>query len=198
MNPSALSKMLNELWHLNVIVIETGRRRFLALTCATGLATVAGCQRYVSELGAEDSDRTGSSDGADSPERRSYLGVLSKAGPSEFSDSDDGHSGWVHTVAHGETYDVTFDVRICHDSRDAIEVDLFERASDEYALSFDTGGGAHRESDCNFGTHVTGSGSIPTDFESLSVTVNDEPLQTMNRDGTLPRLQPLPDPIDAR
>ena len=171
---------------------ERGRRRFLALTSAVGLTSFAGCQGDGSPGGDDVPDST------ESPGNSNHLGALSKAGPSEFSDSEDVHSGWLHTVAHGETYDVTFDARICHGSGDAVEVDLFERASDEYALSFTTSGGPHRKSDCNFGTRLTGSGTIPTDFESITVAVNDETLLTANREGTFPRLHPLPDPIDAR
>lgn len=170
----------------------SGRRRFSILAATIGLTTFGGCLGNVLRRGDESPNRTDSSDGTD------YLGALSKAGPGGFSNSDDGRSGWVHTVANGETYAVTFDVRICHESQSEVAVELYKSATGEYTLSFATNGGPHSESDCNFGTHLNGSGSIPTDFESLNVDVNGETLRNAKREGTFARLHPLPDPIDAR
>lgn len=172
--------------------MNENRRRFLSLTGTIGLATFAGC--VGNAFGG--SDKT--PDDTDPSDSANFLGSLSKGGPSEFSNSDDVHSGWVHTVADGETYDVTFDVRICHDSREEVEVELYRRATGEYALSFTTDGGPHGESDCNFGTQINGSGSIPTDFESLSIDANGGNLRTVDREGTFAALHPLPDPIDLR
>lgn len=171
---------------------DDSRRRLLTLAGTTSLAALAGC--LGSGLGRGNKSR----DDPDTPDGISRLGAVSKAGPSEFSDSDDVHAGWVHTVAHGETYDLTFDVRVCHGRQDAVEVDLSGGRTGEYALSFETDGGTPTESNCGFGTRVTGSGLLPTDFESLTVDANGETLRTMQRDGTLPSLRPLPDPIDAR
>lgn len=168
------------------------RRRFLVFGGSIGLTTLAGCQGIVSEPSGGGTNRTDSSDGTN------YLGALSKGSPGEFSNLDDGRSGWVHTVAHGETYGVTFDARICHDAGDEVKVELSEQVSGEYTLSFTTGGGTHGGSGCNFGTRVNGGGSIPTDFQSLNVDVNGETLETVQREGTMASLQPLPDPIDAR
>lgn len=169
---------------------ENDRRRFLTLTGTIGLTTFAGC------LGGRANQSNDISNGTESPGDDNYLGTLAKGGPGEFSESEDVHSGWVHTVADGETYDVTFDVRICH--QDEVEVEFYKRESDKYTLSFSTDGGTPSKSDCDFGTQITGSGSIPTDFGSLNVDVNGETLRRIKREGTLPSLHPLPDPIDAR
>lgn len=164
---------------------ENGRRRFLALIGTAGAVTLAGCQGNVSKQSNETTTT------------RDTLGLgLSKSGPSELS--DDAHSGWVHLVAHGETYDVTFDVQVCHGTQDEVKVELEESETDEYALVFTTNGGTRSDSNCDFGTRIKGGGRIPTDFELLTVVLNGETIQTVKKDGTLPTLHPLPNPIDGR
>lgn len=164
---------------------EGSRRRILLLIGTAGVTSLAGCQ---SNIPGQSDGTSGTTD---------TLGLsLSKGGPSELS--DDVHSGWVHLVAHGESYDVTFDARVCHRLQDEVEVELSERTTGEYTLAFTTDGGTHSESNCDFGTRIKGGGTIPSDFELLAVTLNGEPVQTVEREGTLPTLRPLPDPIDGR
>jgi hypothetical protein len=139
---------------------------------------LTGCLNGVPDVSGQDDETTNTTDSSDST---NFLGALSKGGPSKFSDSNDVRSGWVHTVANGETYGVTFDVRICHNDKDEVKVELYKRTTGEYALSFTTNGGTHGESDCSFGTRITGSGSIPTDFESLNIDVNGGTLETIEK-----------------
>lgn len=165
--------------------MNNSRRQFLIFTGTVGVASLAGCLDDVPERGGRPSTETDT------------LGLsLSKSGPGELS--DDVHSGWVHLVAHGETYDVTFDARVCHRQQDEVEVEIYESDPDEYTLAFTTDGGTHSESDCDFGTRIKGGSTIPSDFELLAVSLNGETIQAVEKDGTLPTLRPLPDPIDGR
>lgn len=162
------------------------RRQFLFLGGVTGMASLAGCQLSSARRGN------------DPPEDTDARGLaLSKSRGSELSESDDVHSGWVHVVADGETYDVTFDLRVCHGRQEEATVGLEQRVTNEYALEFETTGEADGESDCEYGTRITGGGTLPTEFEMLRVTANGRTLQTLENEGTMPRLRPLPDPLET-
>lgn len=161
-------------------------RRFLILSGTIGMSSFAGCQESTpSQEGtpADDSDTLGL--------------TLSKSGPGRLADSGEVHSGWVHVVAHGQTYDVTFDARICHGHQDEVEVDLTDGMSDVYALEFSTNGEIDDDSECNYGTRIVGSSTIPTDFDSLRIKVNGRTIQTVEKESTTAILRPLPDPIES-
>lgn len=139
--------------------------------------------------------------------RDDSLGLAgANSGPGPLADGEDVHSGWVHVVAHGETYDVTFDARICHGVDERGTVDLTRDIANSYLLTFGTEASPETRSraapsdggsDCDFGTRITGGGRIPTDFEELRVTAGSDTIQTVLEEGTMPIMRPLPDPIDS-
>lgn len=171
------------------------RRHFLKLGGIAGLTALSGCQD-----GIGGQAKTPSEGNADD------LGLaISSSGPGCLHQWDDTHSGWVHTVAHGETYDMTFDVRISHSPGKKVNVNLTTTPlSSEYVLEFtiedQTEESTERkqpisDSDCDIGARLQGGGSIPSDFKMLRVTVNDKTLKIIERNGTFAALHPLPDPI---
>lgn len=183
-----------------IVDMESPRRRFLAFATSTGTLGVAGCLTlFRNDTPGDDAT------GAQETDTRPL--TLSKSGPSDLAESSEVYSGWVHVVAHGETYDLTFDVRLCHERGEEVAVNLHGLSGGDYDLDFDTTGSTETRktptdsnavSHCGFGTRITGSGTLPQDFQSLRVTANGRTLQTLENEGTMPVMRPLPDPIDAR
>jgi len=162
------------------------RRQFLVLAGTASAVSLTGCQTSSAQRGN------------DPPNATDARGLaLAKSSGSAVSESDDVHSGWVHAVADGETYDVTFDLRVCHGRETEVTADLSGGPTNEYVLSFDTTGSTDGETDCDYGTRIKGGGTLPTDFETLRVTANGRTLQTLDNEGTMPRLRPLPDPLET-
>lgn len=178
---------------------EYPRRRVLALGVVVGSVGTSGCLTAMSAGGDESGDD--GTAGTNNADVRSL--TLSKSGPGTLADASDVHSGWVHVVAHGETYDVTFDVRISHDRTEEAEVSLRGFPGGEYDLELATSEASETpklaKPDAGgrqFGTRITGSGTLPIDFESLRVTANGETLRTVENEGTMPVMRPLPDPVE--
>lgn len=171
------------------------RRHFLKLGSIAGITSLSGCQDVIGEVATNRSEND-----------TNDLGLaISSSGPKCLHREDDIQSGWVHTVADGETYDMTFDVRISHGQGEEVEADLTTVSnSTEYVLGFAIEKQPEEsseqkqpisESDCDPGTRLKGGGNIPDDFEMLRVSVNDRTLTTIEREGTFGTLHPLPDPI---
>lgn len=176
------------------------RRRVLALAGTSSVLASAGC--LSSLVGPED---TPESNGTTENQDVRPL-TLAKGSPKNLIESDEVYSGWVHVVAHGETYDLTFDVRLCHERGREVTVDLYGLPGADYDLEFATGASETRAttpesaavSNCEFGTRINGSSTLSLEFERLRVTANRRVLQTIEREGTTAVMRPLPDPIDAR
>lgn len=175
------------------------RRRVLALGATSGAIASAGC---VSGL-----LRSGEDGPTENQEEDRRPLTLAKGSPGSLADSDEVHSGWVHVVAHGETYDLTFDVRSCHEPGREVTIDLHGIPGGEYDLGFATTEAsktgattteADADSDCAFGTRINGSGTLPLEFEKLRITADGRTVQTVEKEGTMAVMRPLPDPIDVR
>lgn len=173
------------------------RRRVLRFGGVAGVAALAGCQGVIGFQDAEPPH-----DSADT------LGLaIAKSGPSCLSTTEDAHSGWVHTVANGRTYAVTFDIRVSHARGGAVTMDLTSTPlPGEYILAIMTANQGEdtrkpivppNDPDCDVGTRVIGGGSVPLNFETLRVTMNGKTIQTVEREGTFPKLTPLPNPIEG-
>lgn len=171
------------------------RRQFIKLSGAAGITALSGCQ-----------DVVGKEVGNSRKENTDDLGLaISNSGSGCLSQWDDELSGWVHTVAHGESYDITFDLRISHNRGDEINADLTKaEKSDGYLLQFtidnSTGTPDKRtqsinDSDCNLGTRIKGGGSIPLDFNILYINVNGDNIKTIDRKGSFAAIHTLPDPV---
>jgi hypothetical protein len=181
---------------------EIRRRRFLKFGGVASTVATAGC--LASAFGGGD---TPGEESAGPTESKDALGLaLAKSGPGSLAESDEVHSGWVHVVAHGETYDVTFDVRVCHRRGEVVTIDLGHAIGGEYVLAIATGEATDTRkttsdpdtgSGCDFGTRIKGGGRLPNDFETLRVTADGRTIQTVENEGTVPILRPLPDPVDG-
>ncbi len=174
---------------------EFPRREVLALGAAVGSLGASGCLTAISTGNGKPGDERAT----DEVDIRDL--TLSKGGPGTLADASEVHSGWVHLVAHGDAYDLTFDVRIEHGWTEEVQVSLRGIPGGEYDLAFGTTeasgtpSGSADADDRAFGTRVRGSGTLPTDFESLRVTAGGETLRTVDNERTMPVMRPLPDPI---
>lgn len=103
-------------------------------------------------------------------------------------------TGWVHLVADGESFDVTFDLAVAG-ANPSVSLERTGPATYTLAVTaseWDTGG------DCRSVRRVTGGGSVPSSFETLRVTVDGAQIAVFDDDTTMPRLQPVPTPLSAR
>ena len=178
----------------------THRRRFLRLSAAAGVVGTAGCLSALStrsDTHNEDSTKSG-----DRPDNRGL--VLAVGGPSSLAKSDDVDSGWVHVSKHGDSYHMTFDVRISHERHEEVPVELVGVPQIGYTLRFTTAsasetnpGAITSDPDHEFGTQITGSGTLPIEFEKLHITIDGRTLQTIEEKRKLAIMRQLPDPIEA-
>jgi hypothetical protein len=134
------------------------------------------------------------------------LGLGYSKSRTSFPSEEDAHSGWVHIVSDGESADLTFDVRFCSELG-SVEPELTRATANEFGLRFgvtsglssDTSSSGNAEgSQCSSVTHLVGGGNVPSDWETLTVSVNEREVQTIERSGTVPELRPLPDPVRPR
>lgn len=181
---------------------SSSRRRFLQGMGSSGTLALAGCLGQVVDQEGQPSEAY---------EPGEEMGhVASSSGPHCLEDDPggEGATGWIHTVASGDAYHVTWDLRIEHERSETIESRLSSRPGDEYELAFfdaavgATGADSNGESvplseeDCPVGTRLRGGGSVPSDFERLTLLVYDVEIVVLERAGTVPTLRELPDPIE--
>ncbi|WP_306053393.1 hypothetical protein [Natronococcus wangiae] len=171
------------------------RRHFTKLGSIAGVTALSGCLDVIGDVTTNRSE-----------DARDDLGLsISSSGSGCLQHGDDIQSGWVHTVADGDTDGMTFDVRVSHRQGEEVDANLTTTPTpSEYALKFTIEESSEEsderdkpisDSDCDTGTRLKGGGSIPDDFEVLQVTINDKALKTIEREGTFGTLHPLPDPI---
>lgn len=176
------------------------RRTVLSVGSIAGLSFLAGCQGWANSASPSGSDETEISQGDDS------LGLAYSKGHTSFPSEEEAHSGWVHIVSDGDSADLTFDVRLC-DELGEVEPKLTHSIGNEFVLRFNVTSGfssgtsssrTTKESQCSSVTHLVGGANVPSDWETLTVAVNNVEIQTIERSGTMPELRPLPDPVRPR
>ena len=176
------------------------RRKTLALGSIAGIGALAGCR------GVVDAPEADASDAGDHDERDGSLGVTYGKSRGPFPSDGETHSGWVHIVSDGESADLTFDVRLCRTLGD-VEPELTHAIANEYVLRFavtaefesdSSGNTATDSAPCSSVTHLVGGANVPSDWETLTVAVNDVEIRSIERSGTMPELRPLPDPVRPR
>ncbi|RDI72647.1 hypothetical protein DWB78_13460 [Halopelagius longus] len=172
----------------------------LAVSSIAGIGCLAGCHGWTSSVALSRSDESETDEGDDS------LGLVYSKSRTSFPSEGETHSGWVHIVSDGESADLTFDVRLCSELGD-VEPELTRSVANEFVLRFTvtsgfssetSSGGKTGESRCGSVTHLVGGADVPSDWETLTVAVNDVEIQTIERSGTMPELRPLPDPVRPR
>lgn len=171
------------------------RRQVLAGSAITGISCLAGCHGRMSSATPRTSDES------ETDESNESLGVAYAKSRTSFPSEEEAHSGWVHIVSDGESADLTFDVRLCRELGD-VEPELTRSIANEFVLRFNVtsgfGSGTTGESQCSSVTHLVGGANVPSEWETLTVAVNDVEIQTVERSGTMPELRTLPDPVRPR
>jgi hypothetical protein len=176
------------------------RRKVLAVSSIAGISCLAGCQGWAS------SGSPSSSDESETDEGGSSLGLAYSQSSTSFPSEGEAHSGWVHIVSDGDSADLTFDVRLCDELGD-VEPELTHSIGNEYVLRFNVtsefssdtpSSEPTEESRCSSVTRLVGGANVPSDWETLTVAVNNVEIQTIERSGTTPELRPLPDPVRSR
>ncbi|WP_152529726.1 hypothetical protein [Candidatus Halobonum tyrrellensis] len=173
------------------------RRRLLTVGATAGVSSLSGCLSSVhSDWGA-----SGTGVPSDNPDHE--LGLAYSKSSGSFTDESESETGWVHIVSDGESADLTFDARLC-DSLGGVTPSLSNSHSTEYVLDFATTSASttttsptssSADATCQSGTHLTGGANVPSDWETLVVTVDGTRIQSLERSGTMPELRSLPDPI---
>lgn len=130
--------------------------------------------------------------------------TVSSSGPACVDQLVEENTGWVHTVASGRYYSITFNTTIRHNRTNEVMVNLTGSGSGIYELRIRTQKqqniskkASSVTSSCQTATRVTGGGAVPTDIEVLRVTVNNKTIQRINIEQTFPTLRRLPNPIPA-
>jgi len=166
----------------------------LAVGSVVGVISLAGCPALSSPPNEKTPDESSDS-----------LGLAYSESSSSYPSEEETHSGWVHIVSDGDSADLTFDIRFCSTLGD-VEPELTHSMADEYALRFnvsaefssETPSSTETKTRCTSVTRLVGGANVPSDWETLTVVVNDVDIQTVERSGTIPELRPLPDPIRPR
>ena len=172
----------------------------LAVSSIAGISCLAGCQGWTSSASPSTPDESETDEGDES------LGLAYSKSRTAFPSEGEVHSGWVHIVSDGKSADLTFDVRLCNELGE-VEPELTHSIANEFVLRFNvtsgfnsgtSSGGKTEESQCSSVTHLIGGADVPSDWETLTVAVNNVEIQTIERTGTMPELRPLPDPVRPR
>lgn len=180
------------------------RRQLLAAGSVAGVISLAGCQALSNPSNENTPDEEPSNQ--NTPDESSDpLGLAYSESRSSYPSEEDTHSGWVHIVSDGESADLTFDIRFCSALGD-VEPDLSQSMASEYVLRFnvdaefssETSSSTETDTGCPSVTHLVGGANVPSEWETLTVAVNDVAIQTVERSGTTPELRPLPDPVQPR
>ena len=145
------------------------RRRFLASATVAGIVALAGCQSGLGRTDETDESRV----------------PYSVTGPPE---SDAGEPGWILLERGDGAFSATFEMRVCGEVDD---VEVLEMDDDEYRLDVTANLGTD-EDDCRT-ERLLGSFDAPTDRLSLRVSVNDVPIESIERSGTTTSLHRLPE-----
>lgn len=124
-------------------------------------------------------------------------------------DEIDSNSGWVHEVAVGESFAVTLDATVVHDSNRTVTANVSRETQQLYRIDLQTVSNeeptdARKKATTTqesvercAATHLTLGTSLPTDYSEFVVTMNGRTLQTVEYDGTTADLYRLPNPINA-
>lgn len=130
--------------------------------------------------------------------------TVSSSGPACVDKLVEENGGWVHTVASGRYYSVTFNGTITHNRTETVTVNLTDSSSGIYELQITTRRSENTSnkvnstaSHCQLATRITGGGAVPTDIEALRVTLNNNTIEEIRIEQTFPTLRRLPNPISA-
>ena len=176
-------------------MVRIFRRRFLTLGAVTGAGVLTGCN---------DAMFPSKQDTASANTESHGLSYATSSWSSPYE--QEVHSGWVHIVADGDSFDLTYDVRLCEIGGEEVEPTLARTDPDEYTLALtlkpESSGEIDTEvsvseSECSYGTRITGGANVPNDWERLEVVIIGKHIRTIKREGTLPKIRPLPDPISV-
>jgi hypothetical protein len=133
-----------------------------------------------------------------STEAPSHQTSYSNTGPSCY-DGNQSNSGWLHVMANGERWAITFDTTILHPEKKEVNLDVFERPTGTYEFAFkiveSDSTPEPRDEDCRIATTLT----VVTALEKpdFVVTVDDRTVQSVDQEDTMPELYQLPNPINA-
>ena len=176
------------------------RRKVLAVSSIASISCLAGCQGWTSSASPSGSDESETDEGDES------LGLVHSKSHTSFPSKGEAHSGWVHIVSDGESADLTFDVRLCEELGKVVP-ELTHSIANEFVLRSNVTSGFRsgtsssektENSHCSSVPRLVGGANVPSDWETLTVAVNNVEIQTIERTGTMPELRPLPDPVRPR
>jgi hypothetical protein len=130
-------------------------------------------------------------------------GLTTVKGTGKLADSEAVHSGWIHLVRDRDRYDFTFDVRIAHDSKTGVKVNLPQSGSGTYELSLTKAEGESdppvsakpNSGDREYGTRIRGSASLAAPLDLLRVVSRNEELVKLDKQGGVGQMRQLSDPV---
>lgn len=121
-------------------------------------------------------------------------------GPQCLADTP-ANAGWIASGTQPNSRFVTVNATIAHDRDRQLAKPRVEVVGDrQYRIevSLDDRGTDTAPADCPVGSHVTVSASLPSDFRSVTVVVDGEPVRTIERPQTTTlQFYPLTDPMNA-
>ena len=170
------------------------RRKVLASASIACISWLTGC------LGGSRSENPSTESAADGGEVS--LGSYSTSS-SSYPNEREVHSGWVHIVSDGKSADLTFDARLCTELGE-VKPELTHSIGNEFVLRFNASAEfssgtssdeTPEDSQCSSVTRLVGGANVPSNWETLTVAVNNIEIQTIERSGTMPEFRPLPDPV---
>jgi len=161
----------------------TTRRKLLAGTA--GMGVLGWAYTSLSSGSESSSDETSSTAGL----------VVSSSGPSCLEELDDEYSGWIHVspsevsfdVIVEQTQDRSIDPTITHDGNGRYEITIAETAAQDPAPS---------DGSCPTGTRIKAVSALPTEYEHIQFRLEEEPLETIEREGDFPTHRQLEPPLE--
>lgn len=105
-------------------------------------------------------------------------------------------------MAKGESYDISFDVRIDHGRDERAKIALNSTpANGEYELALGTDSITEEkpidDRSCDVGTRLRGAGELRNDLQTVRVTFDGTTLVQISNESTVPSLYTLPDPVTS-
>lgn len=157
-----------------------------------GLTALSG---GIAALGERSMFARDDSTGASPPGTPTVGLALSSSGAGCLDDVSSEHSGWIHTTPS----EVTFDVPVRHDSESAIDAEMTRSGANEFKIAVsrtpDDETDVVSEKNCQRATRLKGAAAIPDDHHTVSLTVFDEEIATIERTGSFGEMRTLSNPL---
>ncbi|WP_139203646.1 hypothetical protein [Halorientalis persicus] len=131
------------------------------------------------------------------PTNESVGSVYSTGGPKCVDAFNTTDVGWIHEVSMGDGYSITSAVIVTH-SGSELDATVRNQTDGQYTIQIDANGSTGpRNTTCKSATEIVFATKVPSDFESVTLQVNNHEVKTIPNDDSMPDLYEIPPVINT-